>query len=189
MALTDTQEQILGAAIACIARDGIDGASMRAVATEADVSLGLLSYHFDDKQSLIVAAFQLACDRLLERSMESLEGVAGSDARVRAFIRGSFREEFLHPDYLRLRLSIWAAGRIDPRIDAVDRSMYDVYAEQMAGLIVDVRPELGHSGAIQRAIDVTVTQNGLWLNWARYADQVALERGLARCEEIALSGA
>ena len=31
-------------------------------------------------------------------------------------------------------------------------------------------------------------QNGLWLNWARYADEVALERGLLRCEEIALSG-
>ena len=36
----------------------------------------------------------------------------------------------------------------------------------------------------QRATDVAVTQNGLWLNWARYVDEVALERGLLRCEEI-----
>ncbi|MCH2443137.1 MAG: hypothetical protein MK191_05310 [Acidimicrobiales bacterium] len=41
---------------------------------------------------------------------------------------------------------------------------------------------------LQRATDVAVTQNGLWLNWARYVDEVALERGLLRCEEIALSG-
>ena len=40
----------------------------------------------------------------------------------------------------------------------------------------------------QRATDVAVTQNGLWLNWARYVDEVALERGLLRCEEIDLSG-
>ena len=41
---------------------------------------------------------------------------------------------------------------------------------------------------LQRATGVAVTQNGLWLGWARYADEVALERGLLRCEEIALSG-
>ena len=41
---------------------------------------------------------------------------------------------------------------------------------------------------LQRATGVAVTQNGLWLGWARYADAVALERGLLRCEEIALSG-
>ena len=40
----------------------------------------------------------------------------------------------------------------------------------------------------QRATDVAVTQNGLWRNGARYGDEVALERGLLRCEEIALSG-
>jgi hypothetical protein len=41
---------------------------------------------------------------------------------------------------------------------------------------------------LQRATDVAVTQNGLWQNWARYVDEVVLERGLLHCEEIALSG-
>jgi len=31
-------------------------------------------------------------------------------------------------------------------------------------------------------------QNGLWLNGARYADEMALERDLLHCEEIDLSG-
>ena len=43
-----------------IVRDGVRGTSMRQVAQEADVSLGLLSYHFDGKDSLIVAAFERA---------------------------------------------------------------------------------------------------------------------------------
>ncbi len=41
---------------------------------------------------------------------------------------------------------------------------------------------------LQRATGVAVTQNGLWLNGTRYVDEVALERGLPHCEEIALSG-
>ena len=88
MALTDTQQQILDGALSCIARDGLDGTSLRNVAEEAEVSLGLLGYHFDDRETLLVAAFELATDRLLETSLASLEGVFDPAERVEAFIRG-----------------------------------------------------------------------------------------------------
>ena len=58
MTLTETQEAILDAVQSVIVREGVGGASMRQVAETADVSLGLLSYHFDDKDSLIAAAFK-----------------------------------------------------------------------------------------------------------------------------------
>lgn len=187
MQLTDTQEQILDAAISCIGRDGIDGASMRNVAREADVSLGLLSYHFDDKRSLIVAAFELSTTRLFEASVSSLVDVEGADDRVRAYVRGAFHGEFLDPQYLALRLALWAISRTDDEIAAVERNLYERYAAQMTELIVAARPELSAREARSRATDVIVTQNGLWLHWARHADSVDLERGLERCEAIALS--
>lgn len=189
MELTDTQEQILDAAMSCIGRDGIDGASMRSVAREADVSLGLLSYHFDDKRSLIVAAFELSTTRLLEASIGSLVDVAGADERVRAFIRGAFRGEFLDSQYLALRLALWAISRTDPEIETVERSLYERYAHRMVDLIATARPALTSTAAGERATDVIVVQNGLWLNWARHRDEVALQRGLARCDEIALAPA
>ena len=61
----DSQEQSLDAVAEVIVRDGVRGASMRTVAQEAGVSLGLLSYHFTDKSSLITAAYARAADRLL----------------------------------------------------------------------------------------------------------------------------
>ncbi len=186
MDLTDTQEQILDAAMSCIGRDGIDGASMRNVAREADVSLGLLSYHFDDKRSLIVAAFELSTSRLFDASVSSLLDVEGADDRVRAYVRGAFHGEFLDPEYLALRLALWAISRTDPEIEVVERNLYERYAEQMAELIAAARPALPVREARNRATDVIVTQNGLWLNWARHGDRDDLERGLARCDEIAL---
>jgi AcrR family transcriptional regulator len=188
MELTDTQEQILDAAMSCIGRDGIDGASMRNVAREADVSLGLLSYHFDDKRSLIVAAFELSTSRLFDASVTSLVDVADPDARVRAYIRGAFHGEFLDSQYLALRLALWAISRTDPEIEAVERNLYERYAAQMTELIATARPALSRGEARDRTTDVIVTQNGLWLNWARHADRDDLERGLARCDEIALGG-
>ena len=186
MALSHSQEQILDAAMACIVRDGIDGASMRNVAREADVSLGLLSYHFDDKRSLIEAAFRLATDRLLDKTSEVLDGIVGADERVRAYIRGACHDDFLAPDYLALWIAIWAIARTDDEIAEVERSMCDPYASNLATLIHEARPRLSVSEATDRATDVIVIQNGLWLNWARHQSQGNLERCLDRCDSIAL---
>ncbi len=184
--LTDTQEAILDATMSCIVRDGIDGASLRSVARQADVSLGLLSYHFQDKRSLIVAAFRLATDRLFETSLDSLDGLDDAEDRVRAFVRGAFHGKFLEHDYLALRLALWAISRTDPHIEAVEKRLYVRYAKQIAALIGEARPALSAEQAGQRATDIIVIQNGLWLNWARHSNLTDLRRGLARCDEIAL---
>ena len=113
---------------------------MRAVAAEAGVSLGLLNYHFAGKQALIAEAVQLACDRLLSDSLLSLKGVVGADDRVRAFIRGAAADEFLSPEYLRLRLVIWAAARLYPDIGVVDLLVYQEYVDRMEELIGEAVP-------------------------------------------------
>jgi hypothetical protein len=38
-----------------------------------------------------------------------------------------------------------------------------------------------------RWTDVSAVRNALWLNWARYADQADLDRGLDLCDRIALT--
>lgn len=187
--LTETQEAILDATMSCIVRDGLDGTSLRDVAREADVSLGLLSYHFDDRRALILAAFGLATDRLLAASLGSLDGVDGAEERVRAFVRGAFHGEFLEREYLALRVALWAISRTDDQIENVEKGHNTRYKETMALLIAEARPGLDSRVAADRATDVTALQNGLWLNWARYTDQAALDRGLRRCDRIALASA
>ncbi len=182
-----TPDQILDAAAAVIVREGVRGASLRSVAKEADVSLGLLSYHFDDKQTLLEAAFRRATDVLLARAQSEVASADTPDSQVRAFLRGAFAEEFLGSDYLTLRISLWAVSRTDPEIGAIERDLYVRYASSLAALIQGARPELGQDEAAARATDAIVIQNGLWLNWARYADRDALERGLTMCERAALS--
>ena len=58
--------------------------------------------------------------------------------------------------------------------------------ERMPGAGGRRLPMLDAAEARARADDVSLTQNGLWLNWARFGDRSALERGLRRCEDIAL---
>lgn len=182
----ETQEQILDAVQAVIVRDGVRGATMRQVAQEADVSLGLISYHFDGKDSLILAAFDRATRRLLAESHAALQGVDDPAERVRAFLRGAFIEEFLEGDYLRLRISLWAVALTDSRIGELDKRFFDEYEAAYRALIAKACPGLGEAELGRRSIDSITMSNGVWLNWARYRDAEDLEQGLLRSEALAL---
>lgn len=187
MATSDTEEQILDAVQSVIVRDGVRGASMRQVAQEADVSLGLLSYHFEGKDSLILAAFDRATTTLLEASVDAAALVEDPDEKVRAYLRGSYSDEFLDGDYLRLRVSLWAVSLTDTDLAKIDAAYYDDYAAALHTLIAAARPNLSSSEVGERSFDAIALGNGLWLDWARFQHDGGLERGLVRCEEIALA--
>lgn len=51
-------QEILEAALRCFVKTGFSAASMRDIATEAGVSLGLLYRYFDDKAAIVAAAIR-----------------------------------------------------------------------------------------------------------------------------------
>lgn len=185
---SETQEQILDAVGSVILREGIGGASMRTVAREADVSVGLLSYHFDDKQTLILAVFQRATDRLFDACAGAAEGRDDPAEKFRAFLRGAFIDEFLNGSYLALRIALWALALTEEGVAEVDAEFYERYSSRFRELLSAARPELPETVVADRVQDLIAGSNGLWLNWARWRDDEALERGLRRCEELTLDG-
>ncbi len=187
MTTSETQEQILDAVQSVIVRDGVRGASMRQVAQEAEVSLGLLSYHFEGKDSLILAAFERATTTLLEASVDAAAATDDADEKVTAFIRGSFGDTFLNGDYLRVRVSLWAVSLTDAELAKIDARYYDDYASALRELIAIARPGLTTPELAARTYEIIALSNGLWLDWARFQKNDHLERGLARCEDIALA--
>ena len=56
-----------------MAHVGLAGLSMRAVASQAQIQLGALSYYFNDKSDLIAQAFQQLSDREIERVVQTAE--------------------------------------------------------------------------------------------------------------------
>ena len=185
---SETQEQILDAVGSVILREGIGGASMRTVAKEADVSVGLLSYHFDDKQTLILAVFQRATDRLFDACASAAEECDEPADKFSAFLRGAFTDEFLDGSYLALRIALWALALTEPEVAEVDAEFYERYSSRFCDLISGARPELSATVVADRVHDLIAGSNGLWLNWARWQDNDALQRGLSHCEDLALNG-
>jgi len=138
---------------------------MRAVAREADVAVGLTNYHFDNKVALICAA-------------------ASGDAatQLRDSLRRALDPSFLRTDYLSLRLQLWSLAGVDEKYATINQAAQRNYLTHLADLVAAARPDLDRREVDQRAVDILVTQNGVWLTAVLITDEAAVARALAHCE-------
>lgn len=76
--VAERREQLIEAALVVASRDGIDAATVRAVAAEAGVSLGVVHYCFQDKDELLRAmAHAITSQNLARSSLGELPPDAG----------------------------------------------------------------------------------------------------------------
>ena len=181
--LAVADERILDATLAVLAREGIAGVSMRAVAREAGVAVGLANYHFENKTSLIGAALR----RVGEQDLELVTPPPDADAadQLRHCLQRALDPAFLAPEYLSLRLQLWSLAGVDPQFADINQTAQRRYLEQLADLIAAARPDLDRAGVERRASDILIEQNGVWLTAILIPDRNAVDRALHRCETLA----
>lgn len=179
----DRQVRILDAVLALLAREGIAGVSMRAVAREAGVALGLVNYYYVDKVGLIGAAL-----RRIEHDDVALvapdPGLAPEE-RLRAALARISEPEFLRTDYLVLRLQLWALAHSHEEFALINATAQRRYRAGLAELIRAARPELDDAECLRRATDISVIQNGIWLTALLELDAESVQRSSRRCEALA----
>jgi AcrR family transcriptional regulator len=73
----ERREELLEAVWRVIARDGMEGTTIRGIAKETGWSTGVLSHYFADKDDIIGSALRLAYERIATRWDEKLEGLSG----------------------------------------------------------------------------------------------------------------
>lgn len=181
----DREGRILDAVLMLLSRYGISGVSMRAVAREAGVALGLVNYYYDDKASLIRAALR----RFEEQDVALVEPDPSlpAAARLQLALGRVIAPEFLTTEYLSLRLQLWALAQADEEYARLNAAAQKRYRAGLAALIGANRPDLPRRECAQRAADISVVQNGMWLTALLGLDRASLRRAVARCEDIALA--
>jgi AcrR family transcriptional regulator len=182
----DRRSLILEGVLRVLARDGIGGVSMRAVAREAGVALGLVHYYFEDKTSLIAASL-----RQVERhdlSIVEPDATIAPERRLRTALRRVADPEFLTTEYLSLRLQLWALAPVNEDFATINTDAQQRYRAGLAALIRAARPQLTRGECERRAADIDVIQNGIWLTALLGLDRAAVRRSVALSEEIALAG-
>lgn len=103
---------IATAAASCIADQGLQGTTMRAIALSSDVSKGIVEHYFADKDEVIAAALEQMNIRYLRREQRQTRGLTGLDAlrgRLHAILplRSDSRDEW------KIRLCFWSVAAIE----------------------------------------------------------------------------
>lgn len=88
----DARERILGACERAIARAGIRGFRMQDVARDAGVSIGLLAYHFGDRDGLLQAALDHVTEQAADRASRSPNATTAV-ARLAALLCSEFGDD------------------------------------------------------------------------------------------------
>lgn len=76
----ERREELLEAVWRVIARDGMERATIRAIAKESGWSSGVLAHYFADKEEIIASALRLMYERIAARWDGKLDGLTGIEA-------------------------------------------------------------------------------------------------------------
>ncbi len=179
----DKQQQILDAVLVLLADHGISGVSMRAVARQAGVALGLVNYYYTDKTILIESALH----RIEQQDIAIVEPdpTLTPTQNLRAALQRVAEPQYLTTGYLSLRLQLWSLAQADPRFAKINVTAQQNYRSGLASLIRAAIPGTSKLEANKRAADIDIIQNGIWLTALLGLDRASVNRSVARCHAIA----
>lgn len=139
------REQIIRAAYEVAARKGLEGLTVRLVAARARLSPGLVLFHFESKNQLVVALLDwlLATTTVLHIGAE-IERIGSPLERLLALLRQEMDRLSREPRRIRLFFEFWALGARHALIGTRMRAELARYREAfrpMAVAVLEAEPE------------------------------------------------
>jgi AcrR family transcriptional regulator len=169
------RDALCDALVRIVARDGLDGVTFRSVAAEAGVTHGLASYHFGNRDTMIIEALTRAVRQAIERArigegVRSLEEFAAEVPRQMA----DTPEDAVFQFHLALE-----AQRRPELLDSV-RATYDSYIEEIRATLE--RLGLPDDAPLARLTWAAI--DGLSIQQLLYKDPEQTEQALERLRGI-----
>ena len=178
------QKTLIEATLRCLAEGSIDRLSVRTIAAEAGVSVGLINHHYASKEALIAAAYRRAADDLLAGLAAAVEKAPGDPRqRLAAFFRDSFSPRVLDPKLLKMWTAFWTMADRSPEVQAVHEATYAEYRALLERLLADLAGDAGSGFDVRlAAIGLTALLDGLWLELCLNPKTFSPEEGVRLCE-------
>lgn len=145
-----------------LARAGVGGTSVRAIAVEAGVSPGLVGHYFSGIDALIAATYAHV-EEQVSLALGAAVDRAGSDprARLEAFATASFRAPIADPQLLATWIAFWSLVRSRPDIARQHAQQYAAFRQRLEELLGKCGVPAARQGSA--AIGITALIDGLWL--------------------------
>ncbi len=158
--------QLMEATIEVIARQGYSRTTLTEVAREAGLSHGLVNFHFQSKENLLVETLLYLAEEYRLNWTGALDA-AGDDpaACIHAVLTADFNAEIYTPSRLSAWCAFWGEAQSRPIYQERCSGNDDAYIRTLEGLCARMIAEHGYSGNAERIARVLrVTVEGVWLD-------------------------
>ncbi len=167
--------QLVEAAMAVMRRDGAWGLTTRAVAEQANVSLGAVHYAFDSKADLIGAVFAADVDSAAAVVSEAVHAGGSTETMVRRAVRS-------YAEVLRRRPTAELVLQELTLMGVRDDALRDLASQGVENFRAEIARFLEHIGAGAQGVPITVLAEsffaqlvGLAQNWLCTGDDALLD--------------
>lgn len=145
-----------------LAREGMGGTSVRAIAVEAGVSPGLIGHYFGGVDALVAATYAQVEARVAA-ALDQAVAAAGPDprARLNAYVSASLLPPIADSDLLSTWIAFWSLVRARPEIAALHDEQYGRFRTDLEKLLA--QSGVKQTALRQTAIAITALVDGLWL--------------------------
>lgn len=181
----DRRRTLIDATLACLAREGHAGLSIRKISKEAGISIGLINHHYGGKDDLVGHAYETLSLSLLDNIRSRIAG-AGDDPRARlgAYFRASLSAPMLERSTLRTWVVFWGMIEHSKAMTDVHDRTYAEYRRLLETLLKDLFAARGWPEPDVRlaAIGLLAMLDGLWLEWCLNPETFTPEEAIGLCE-------
>ncbi len=191
MSAEERRDLLVAAAIRVMTRDGVARATTRAIASEAEMPLGVFHYAFHSKQELV----SRVAETIAQRSKADIDAAVLSRPTDDLFqvvlggLTAYFDHVVDHPDEHLLTYELTTAALRDPELEDVARRQYDYYLKENEQLLLAAADVFG----LQFTEPVSVVSrytlsvvDGLALNWLAWGDEDQARQVLALTARAAM---
>jgi AcrR family transcriptional regulator len=158
------RQQLIDATMRVLARRGYSQTTLSDVAAEAQVSHGLVIFHFESKEKLLTATLLFMADEYRRNWLAALEGAGNDPAdRLAALLAADFNDAICKPDRLACWCSFWGEVQSRPLYQQECAANDNRYIQQLEEICAAIIKEGNYTVDPVRAARVLrCTSEGLW---------------------------
>lgn len=181
------RQDLIEATIAVIAAHGYAGTTVSRVAEQAEVSTGLMNFHFAGKDLLFQAVFEHLSDEYETLWREQL-AAAGPEPldRLRSMIAAYFHPQIFTPEKLAVWFTFWSDANLRDHYRAAATRVEERYSKE---IVVELRRFLtGRDDALRRAREIAAPLiamiDGYWLQAIIYPTRFKAKAAIKDCSDF-----
>ncbi len=151
------RERFAEAAMSLIARHGLEGLTMRAVAAEADLSYGSLFHYFESKDELLKHAIHLSTSSQTRRVNEFTSRYAGLTALEHLLCDDAIIDESSREAWM-----VWMTFQYKVALQASFAELHSELIEGWLGRITQLLRDAQLAGEISDSLDIEFEAKAIW---------------------------